>query len=56
MSATEVGTLYKSTFMGAGASNGQMRVEISVEMTGETTIRHLIRQGDVDIGVYTNGP
>jgi len=42
--------------MGAGASNGQMRVEISVEMTGETTIRHLIRQGDVDIGVYTNGP
>nr|HPF99802.1 LamG domain-containing protein [Kiritimatiellia bacterium] len=56
LTETEVGMLYRSTFVGAGASNGQMCVEIPIEMTGETTIRHLIRQGDVDMGVYTNGP
>lgn len=56
LSLEEVQGLYSNTatFL---MTNTVLRVDnTNVHVSGQTTIQHLVRQGDVEMGVYTNGP
>ena len=57
LSAADVQALYSNTISSAYTTNMPLHVAGGkVTVRGETTIQHLIRQGDVDMGAYTNGP
>lgn len=56
LSAAEVQTLYSNTVSSTYTDTLLHVAENGITLGGETTVKHLIRQGDVDMGVYTNGP
>ena len=56
LSATEVQALYSNT-VSSVYTNKILHVDGNgITLRGQTTVEHLIRQGDVDMGAYINGP